>query len=97
MYTYFYGIQNLSVALLYILEMLCFIKKFKGNLKHNFHIHCYNARGNIDLDMQSCNTTLLQKSFANVSAKLYNRLPERIKTMTYFKSFKKRCKIFSLK
>jgi hypothetical protein len=67
------------VALLYILEVLCSIRKFKGNLKHHFHIHGYNARGNIDLDTQSCNITLLQKSFANMGAKLYKRLPERTK------------------
>jgi len=39
----------LTVALLYILAVLCFIKKFKGNLKHNFHFHGYNTRDKTDL------------------------------------------------
>jgi hypothetical protein len=39
----------LTVALLYTLEVLCFIKKFKGNLKHNFHFNGYNTKGKIDL------------------------------------------------
>jgi hypothetical protein len=80
----------LTVALLYILEVLCFIKKkFKGNLKHNFHSHDYNARGNIGLETKSCDTALLQKSVANMGAKLYSRLPDRIKTLNYFESLKK--------
>ena len=84
------------MALFCIIEVLCSIKKFKGNLKHNFHIHGYNARGNIDLDTQSCNTTLLQKSFANMDAKLYKRLPERIKTLNDFKSLKRDVKYLVL-
>jgi len=33
MYTYVYGIQNLTVALFYILEVLCFIKKIQRKFK----------------------------------------------------------------
>lgn len=71
-------------------------KKFKVNLKHNLHIHGYNAKGNIDLDTQRCNTNLLQKSFANMGAKLYKRLPERIKTLNDFKSLKRGVKYLVL-
>jgi hypothetical protein len=46
-----YGI--LTVASLYIFEALCSIKKFKGNLKHDFHFHGYNTRGKINLHKQS--------------------------------------------
>ena len=48
------------------------------------------------MDTQSCNTTSLQKNFANMDAKLYNRLPERIKTLNDFKSFKKDVKFLVL-
>jgi hypothetical protein len=87
---------NCGFALYLGEEVLCFIKKFKRNLKHNFHIHDYNTRGNIDLDTQSYNKTLLQKSFANMGAKLYNRLLERIKILNDHKSFKKDVKFLVL-
>jgi hypothetical protein len=62
----------LTVVSLHTLEVLCIIKKFKGYLKHNFCIHRYNKRSNIDLHMVSCNTALFQKSFVNMCVKLYN-------------------------
>ena len=51
-----YGIS--TVASLYILQALCSIKKFKGNLKHDFHFHGYNTRGKTNLHKQSCTTAL---------------------------------------
>jgi hypothetical protein len=39
---------------------------------------------------QICHTTLFQNSVVNISVTLYNRLPERIKTLPDFKSFKKK-------
>jgi hypothetical protein len=39
--------------------------------------------------MLSCDTTLLQKSVANMGAKLYNRLSEREKILNDFKVLKK--------
>jgi hypothetical protein len=51
-----------TVTSLYMLEVLCFIKKYKGNLKHNFAIHEHNTRGKYDLHTQFCNTSLFQKS-----------------------------------
>jgi hypothetical protein len=62
------------VASLYILWVLCFIKKFEGNLKHNFHIHGYNTRGKIDLQTQSCNKTLFQKRDVNVGVKVIQQV-----------------------
>jgi hypothetical protein len=79
--------MSLNVASIYILEVLCFIQKFKGNLEHNYHIHGYKTSGKIDLHTQSCNTALFQKSIVNVSMKLYNGLPDRMKTLSGFKSF----------
>jgi len=78
----------LAVASLFILEVLCSIKKFKVYLKYNFRIQRYNKRSNIDLHTVSCNTALFQKSVVNMGVKLYSRLPERMKTLSDFKSFK---------
>jgi hypothetical protein len=39
----------LTVTSVYILEVLCYIKKYKGDLKHNCKIHEYNTRSKYDL------------------------------------------------
>jgi hypothetical protein len=39
----------LTVTSLYVLKVICFIKKYKGNLKHNFAIHEHNTRSKYDL------------------------------------------------
>jgi len=62
----------LTVVSLHTLEVLCFIKKFKGYLKHNFRIHRYNKRLNFDSHTVSCNTALFETSFVNMCVKLYN-------------------------
>jgi hypothetical protein len=54
--------EILTVASLYILQALCSIKKFKGNLKQNFHFHGYNTRGKTNLHKQNCTTALFQKN-----------------------------------
>ena len=89
-----YGV--LTVASLYILEMFCFIKKFKGNLKYNSYIHGYNTRDKIDLHTQNCNTALFRKIVVSIGVNLYNRLPERIKTLSDFNSFKNELKLLLL-
>jgi len=53
-------IESLTVTAMYILEVLCYIKKYKGDLKHNCEIHEYNTRSKYDLHTQSSNASLLQ-------------------------------------
>ena len=43
----------LTVTSIYVLEFLCYIKKYRGGLKHNCEIHEYNIRGKYDLQTQS--------------------------------------------
>jgi hypothetical protein len=59
----------LTVASLHILEMLCFIKKFKGNVNIIFIFMAIIQRGKIDLHTQRCNKTLFQKRDVNVGVK----------------------------
>ena len=80
------------VTLLYVSEVLCFIQKYKGNLKHNFVIHEYNMRSKYNLHTQFCNTTLFQKSVLNMGFKLYNFLPSKIKKLDDFNRFRKEVK-----
>ena len=51
----------LTVTSMYILEVLCFIKKHKGDLKKNCEIHEHNTRSKYDLHTQPHNTSLLKK------------------------------------
>ena len=38
-----------TVASIYILGVLCFIKKYHMNIKHNYHVHKYDTRGSVRL------------------------------------------------
>jgi hypothetical protein len=68
----------LTVTSLYILEVLCYIKKYKGDLKQNLVIHGHNTKRKLDLHTYFCNTVIFQKSLVNMGIKLFNNLPERI-------------------
>jgi len=58
------------VTSLYVFEVLCFVKKYKGNLKQNFVMHEHNTRIKYDLPTKFCNTTLFQVSVLNMGVKL---------------------------
>jgi hypothetical protein len=58
----------LTVTSLYMLEVMCFIKKYKCNVKHNYAIHEHNAISKYDLHTQFCNTSLFQKSVINMES-----------------------------
>jgi len=69
----------LTVTSIYVLEVLCYIKKYKSDLKHSCIIHENNIRSKYDLHTQSCNTSLLQNSVLHMGVRLYKRLPLKIK------------------
>jgi hypothetical protein len=71
----------LIVTLLYILEVLCFTKKHKGNLKKNCEIHEHNTRSKYDLYTLPHNTSAFQKSVLHIGVRLYKQLPMRIKNL----------------
>jgi len=71
----------LTVASMYVLEVLCFIKMYKGDLKKNCEIHKHNTRSKYDLHTQSRNTFLLKKSVLHKGVRLCKRLPLRIKKL----------------
>src|SRR5215510_7291276 len=60
----------LMVTSLYVLEVVCFITKYKGNLKQNSAILEHNTRNKYDTHTQFCNTSLFQKSAINMGVKL---------------------------
>jgi hypothetical protein len=87
----------LTVTSLYVLEGMCFVKKYKDNLKHNFAIHEHNTRSIYDLHTQICNISLFQKSVINMAVKLYKYLPSKIKKLESFNCFRKETKLVVLK
>jgi hypothetical protein len=79
-----------------VLEVLCFVKKYKGNVKQNFMIHEHNMRSKYDLHTQFRNTSLFQKSVLNMGVKLYKYLPSKIKKLDNFDCFKKEVQLVLL-
>jgi hypothetical protein len=83
----------LTVTSIYILDVLCFIKKYKGDLKHNCEIHKYNTRSKYELHTPSRNISLLQNSVLHMGVRLYKRLPLKIKKLYNFNQFRKEVKL----
>jgi hypothetical protein len=69
----------LTVTSIFILEVSCYIKKYKGDLKHNCEIHEYNTGSKYDLHTKPRNTSLFQNSVLHMGVRLYKRLPLKIK------------------
>ena len=82
----------LTVTSIYVLEVLCFINKQKGDLKKNCEMHKHNTRSKYDFHTQSRNTSLLQKSVLHIGARLYKHLPLRIKKLDNCNQFRKELK-----
>jgi len=64
---------------MYVLKVLCFVEKYKGNLKQYFVIHEHNMRSKYDLHTKFCNISLFQKSVLNMDVKLYKYSTLKIK------------------
>jgi hypothetical protein len=76
----------------YVLEVLCFIKKCKGHLKQNSDIHEHNTWSKYDLHTQTRNTSLLQKSVLHMGVRLYKNLSLKIRKLDNFSWFRKEVK-----
>ena len=84
----------LTVISLYVLEVLCYIKKYKGSIRENSVIHEHNTRRKNDLHIQSCRTSSFQKSVINMGIKLFNHLSTALKQLDNFNKFRKEVKKF---
>jgi hypothetical protein len=47
---------------LYILEVICFIRKYKDFMRKNFYVYNHNMLRKLNLHVQHCNEALLRKS-----------------------------------
>jgi len=81
-----------SLYTLYIMEVICYIRKHHQFVDLNANIHAHNTRRKMDIHIQSHNTDLYKRSVINMGTKLYNKLPEYIKEIDSYKTFKKELK-----
>ena len=84
----------LTITSLYILEVLCFIKKYKLEPQKNEQIHDHNTRGSQHLHIKPCKINLQKKSVINMGIRLYNKLPKNIQQEERYKSYKRKMKGF---
>jgi hypothetical protein len=60
----------LTVTCLYILEIACYIKKYRDSPEQNVKFHNYNTRRKLYLHVQFCSTELFKKSVVNMGIRL---------------------------
>jgi len=84
----------LTVTSLYILEVLCFLKKYKSAVQKNEQIHDHNTRSNINLCIKPCNTNLYKKNVINMGIRLFDKVPNTIKKVEDYKPYKRKLKSF---
>ena len=81
----------ITVTSIYVLEVLCFINKQKGDLKKIVKFISITRETNMTFT-KSRNTSLLQKSVLHMGARLYKHLPLRIKKLDNCNQFRKEVK-----
>jgi hypothetical protein len=86
----------LTIVSLYILKVICYIRKHHQFVELNPNIHTYNTRRKMDIYIQSYSTAFYARSVIHMGAKLYNKLPGYIKEIESYRTFKKELKSFLL-
>jgi hypothetical protein len=72
-YPYNVGIHIiLTLALLYILGVTCFIRKYCQPLELNSNVHNYNTRRRMDIHIKSYKTDIYKKSVINIGTDLFH-------------------------
>jgi len=75
----FKELKILTLVLLYIMEVICYLRKHHQFVDLNSNIHAHNTSIKMDIHIQSYNTDLCKSSVINMGTKLYNKLPGYIK------------------
>ena len=92
----FQELKILTSVSLYIMEVICYIRKHHQIVELNTDIHVYNTRRKMDIHIKLHNTELYKRSVINMGTKLYNKLPSYIKGFDSYKIFKRELKAFLL-
>jgi hypothetical protein len=72
----------LTMTSLCILEELCYINSYKGNLKQNITIHGHNTRSKLNFHVQLCSSFITKKSVVNMEIKQFNEVTDSITNWT---------------
>jgi hypothetical protein len=67
------------VTSLYILEVLCYIRKHKADLIKNMNIHSLNTRINKDFHVKFCRTSLFKIKCGKHGGWMYSKMPHKIR------------------
>jgi hypothetical protein len=92
----FKELNILTLVSLYILEVICYIRKHHQIVEIISNIYTYNTQRKMDIHIQSYSTDLYKRSVINMGTKLYNKLPSYIKEIDSYKTFRKKLKSFLL-
>jgi hypothetical protein len=86
----------LTTVSLYILEVISYLRRHHQFAELNSNVHAYNTQRKRDIHIQSYKTDLYKRSVINMGSKLYNKLPDYIKEIDSYKTFRKQLKLFLL-
>ena len=64
----------LILVSLYIMEVICYIRKHHQFVDLNSNIHAHNTQRKMDIHIQSYNTDLYKRSVIDMGNELYNKL-----------------------
>jgi len=87
----------LTIVSLYILEVISYLRRHHQFVQLNSNVHAYNTRRKRDIHIHSYKTDLYKRSVINMGSKLYNKLPDYIKEIESYKTFRKQLKSFLLR
>jgi hypothetical protein len=76
------------------LETLCYIKVNIGKYEQNSVIHDHNTRQRKDFHIQYWRTEVRKNSVKNLGKRLYNKLPNHIKSIDGIQHFRRKLKLF---
>jgi hypothetical protein len=78
-----------TLALLYIFNITCFVRKYCQSLEQNSKVHQYNTRRKLDIHVKLQNTEIHKKCVINIATNMYNNLPKFLKETDDYKAVKK--------
>ena len=70
----FEELNILTLVSLYIMEVICYVKKHHQFVDLNSDIHAHNTRRKMDIHIQSHNTDLYKRRVINMGTKFYKKL-----------------------
>jgi hypothetical protein len=92
----FRALGILPLPCLYISEMVCWTKYYRGKLQYNWDLHGHDTHHKTDLHPLTCRTNLVKNNGLNMGIALYNKLTQNLKKLDTKHIFKNKVKKFLL-